>query len=160
MRLMQNPHPDTRETYRERLAPGLWLLVTIALAGPMVSLVLTPLDPSLALAVGAIVSLVLVTLSIVLSPTVRVVDGVLHAGRAHIDAVWLGEPREFSGEEARARRSHQIARDGWNLLRGGIDGVVVVPVTDPDDPVSSWTISSRTPNRLAAAISSARAVRR
>lgn len=160
MRLMQNTHTDTRETYRERLSPGLWLLVTIALAGPMVSLVLTPLDASLALLAGGVVSLVLVTLSITLSPTIRIVDGTLHAGRAHIDAVWLGEPQEFSGEDARARRTHQIARDGWNLLRGGIDGLIVVPVTDPNDPVSSWTISSRTPDRLAAAIRSARAPRR
>ncbi|QMU98793.1 DUF3093 family protein [Microbacterium esteraromaticum] len=156
---MQNTRPDTRETYRERLAPGLWLLVTIALAGPMVSLVLTPLDASLALMVGAVVSLVLVAASVVLSPTVRVSDGVLYAGRAHIDATWLGDPQDFIGEEARARRTHQIARDGWNLLRGGVDGVVVVPVTDPDDPVSSWTLSSRTPDRLAAAIRSARAER-
>ncbi|MEV7620833.1 DUF3093 domain-containing protein [Microbacterium sp. NPDC089321] len=156
MRLMQNTRPDTRETYRERLAPGLWLLVTIALAGPMVSLVLTPLDPSLALVVGGAVSLVLVILSVALSPTIRVADGVLHAGRAHIDARWLGDPEYFSGEDARARRTHAIDKDGWNLLRGGIDGVVVVPITDPDDPVTSWTISSRTPDRLAAAIRTAR----
>lgn len=156
MRLMQNTRPDSRETYRERLSPGLWLLVTIALAGPMVSLVLTPLDASIALIAGAAVSLLLVTLSIALSPTVRVVDGVLHAGRAHIDARWLGEPEEFSGSDARARRTHAIDRDGWNLLRGGIDGVVIVPITDPDDPVSSWMLSSRTSDRLAAAIRSAR----
>jgi hypothetical protein len=156
---MQNTRSDTRETYRERLAPGLWLLVTIALAGPMVSLTLTPPDPSLALIVGGAVSLVLVTLSIALSPVVRVADGVLYAGRAHIDAGWLGEPQEFRGEDARARRTHEIARDGWNLLRGGIDPVVVVPITDPADPVNSWTISSRTPDRLAAAIRTARAGR-
>jgi len=34
--------------------------------------------------------------------------------------------------------------------------VVIVPITDPDDPVSSWMLSSRTPDRLAAAIRSAR----
>ncbi|GAA2890484.1 hypothetical protein GCM10010455_11170 [Microbacterium esteraromaticum] len=152
---MQNTRPDTRETYRERLAPGLWLLVTIALAGPMVSLVLTPLDPSLALVVGGAVSLALVTLSVALSPRIRVADGVLHAGRAHVDARWLGDAEHFSGEDARARRTHAIDKDGWNLLRGGIDGVVVVPITDPDDPVKSWTISSRTPDRLAAAIRTA-----
>ena len=156
MRLMQNTRPATRETYRERLAPGMWLLVTIALAGPMVSLVLTPLDPSVALIVGAAVALVLVTLSIALSPTIRIADGVLHAGRAHIDARWLGEPQDLGGEDARARRTHQIDREGWNLLRGGIDGVVIVPITDPDDPVSSWMLSSRTTDRLAAAIRSAR----
>ncbi|WP_336645581.1 DUF3093 family protein [Microbacterium sp. USHLN186] len=156
MRLMQNIRPDVRESYRERLSPGLWLLVTIALAGPMVALVLTPLDANLALAVGAVVSLLLVALSIALSPTVRVADGVLYAGRARIDVRWLGEPEHFTGEQARVRRTHGIARDGWNLLRGGVDGVVVVPLTDPADPVHSWTISSRTPDRLAAAIRAAR----
>ncbi|PJI51720.1 hypothetical protein CTI14_54765, partial [Methylobacterium radiotolerans] len=42
MRLMQNPATDARPRYHERLAPSLWLLVTIALAGPMVSLIFVP----------------------------------------------------------------------------------------------------------------------
>jgi len=156
---MQNTAANTRETYRERLTPGLWLIATIALAGPMISLVLTPFDSALALIVGAAVALALVALSISLSPTIRVADGRLYAGRAHIDAAWLGEPEEFRGEDARARRTHLIDRSGWNLLRGGIDGLVVVANIDPADPVSSWTISSRTPDRLAAAIRDARRAR-
>ncbi|UNK72401.1 DUF3093 family protein [Microbacterium sp. H1-D42] len=156
MRLMQNTERDAREIYRERLTPSLWMLVTIALAGPMVSLVFTPISSNAALFIGAAVSLVLVVLSIVLSPTVRVAGTVLRVGRAHIDARWLGEPEDFTGEDARNRRTRDIARDGWNFLRGGADGVVVVPVTDPDDPMNSWTISTRTPDRLAAAIRAAR----
>jgi hypothetical protein len=38
------------------------------------------------------------------------------------------------------------------LLRGGIDGVVTIPLADPDDPTPSWVISTRTPDRLSAAI--------
>jgi len=107
--------------------------------------------------IGGVVSLGLVTLSILASTRLKVVGTVLHAGRAHIDVTWLGEPKEFSGEQARAKRTHDFARDGWHLLRGGIDGMVVMPVTDPDDPARSWTISSRTPDRLAAAIRTAQA---
>lgn len=157
MRLMQNVDHDAREIYRERLTPSLWMLVTIALAGPMVTLTLTPINATLALAIGAAVSLVLVALAIAASPRISVTGSVLRAGRAHIDARWLGEPTEHSGEDARAKRTHEIARDGWNLLRGGIEGLVIVPVTDPDDPANSWTISTRTPDRLAAAIRLARA---
>lgn len=157
MRLMQNTERATSETYRERLTPSLWMLVTIALAGPMVSLVFVPVGAEFALLLGAAVSLVLVSLSIALSPKLRVVGTVLHAGRAHIDARWLGEPEEFVGDDARDRRTRDIARDGWHLLRGGIDGVIVVPLTDPADPMRSWTLSTRTPDRLAAAIRDARA---
>lgn len=157
MRLMQNTDQNARELYSERLTPSLWMLVAIALVGPMVALTLTPLNSTLALAIGAVVSLLLVLLSIFASTRLRVVGTVLHAGRAHIDVKWLGEPQNFTGEDARARRTHDIARNGWNLLRGGVDGVLVVPVTDPDDPMRSWTISSRTPDRLAAAIRTAQA---
>lgn len=156
MRLMQNTEQDASETYRERLTPSLWMLVTIALGGPMVALVFAPIAPTVALVIGAIVSVILVALSILLSPTVRVAGTVLHVGRAHIDARWLGAPAEFTGSDARDRRTRDIARDGWHFLRGGVDGLVIVPVTDPADPMNSWTISTRTPDRLAAAIRTAR----
>lgn len=159
MRLMQNDDRGAREIYRERLAPGLWMLVTIALAGPMAVLVFIPVGATIALVIGAVVSLLLVTLSIVASPVVRVAGRTLYAGRAHIDADWLGEPQAFTGDDARAKRTRDIDRDGWHLIRGGIDGLVVIPITDPGDPVGSWTISSRTPDRLEAAIRAARHAR-
>jgi len=156
---MQNTSPETRDLYRERLSPSLRMLVVIALAGPMVALVFAPIAASAALVAGAAVSLLLVLLAVLLAPVVRVQGTVLHAGRAHIDARWLGEPEQFTAEDARDRRTRDIARDGWHLIRGGIDGLVIVPITDPDDPMRSWTISSRTPDRLSAAIRAARSAR-
>lgn len=145
-----------RPRYRERLTPSLWMLITIALAGPMVSLVFVPIGATLALVLGGVVSLLLVTASILLSPVIEVDGTVLRAGRAHIDAHWLADAAPRTGEEARRARGPELPRDGWHLLRGGVDGVVVVPLTDPDDPHHTWTLSSRTPDRLAAAIRSAR----
>ena len=63
--------------------------------------------------------------------------------------------RALTGEEARQARGPALPARGWHLIRGGIDGVVVVPDIDQDDPVDTWTISSRTPDRLAAAIRAA-----
>ncbi|MFC4139352.1 MULTISPECIES: DUF3093 domain-containing protein [unclassified Microbacterium] len=148
--------PATRPHYRERLTPSLWMLITIALAGPMVALVFVPVGATLALALGAVVSLLLVAAGILLSPVIEVDGTVLRAGRAHIDARWLGDAVHRTGEEAKRARGPELPHDGWHLVRGGIDGVVIVTLTDPDDPHGTWTISSRTPDRLAAAIRAAR----
>jgi hypothetical protein len=156
MRLMQNPATDARAHYRERLSPSLWLLVTVAVAGPMVSLVFVPVGSTIALVLGAAVSALLVLGFIAATPVVSVEDGVLRAGRAHIDVRHLGEPRALVGDEARQARGPGLPARGWHLIRGGIDGIVVVPNLDADDPVDTWTISTRTPDRLAAAICAAR----
>lgn len=156
MRLMQNPATDARPRYHERLAPSLWLLVTIALAGPMVSLIFVPVGSTFALLLGGAVSALLVVAAIALAPVVSVQDDVLRAGPAHIDVRYLGEPMALTGEDARSARGPELPARGWHLIRGGIDGVVVVPNTDEADPVVAWTISTRTPDRLAAAIRAAR----
>ena len=154
---MQNPTPDAPVRYRERLSPSLWLLVTAAVVAPMVTLTFTPLGSLLALFIGAGAAVVLIASLIAASPSVRVAGTVLQAGRAHIDARWLGDVVAVSGDAARAARGPAIAGRGWHLIRGGIDGLVIVENIDPDDPVTSWTISTRTPDRLAAAIQNARA---
>jgi hypothetical protein len=153
---MQNPTTDARPRYRERLTPSLWLLVTVALAGPMVSLIFVPVGSTVALVSGAAVSALLVFAFIAITPVVSVEGGELRAGRAHIDARFLGEPIALSGAEARQARGPDLPARGWHLIRGGIDGVVVVPNVDEDDPVVAWTISTRTPDRLAAAIRAAK----
>lgn len=154
---MQIPMTDTRTRYRERLSPSLWLLVTAAVAAPMLALTFTPLGSLPALLIGAAVAVLLIAALIAGSPGIRIDGTVLRAGRAHIDVRWLGEVEEFTGEEARAARGSALPARGWHLIRGGIDGVVVVQNTDPDDPATSWTISSRTPDRLGAAIRAAQA---
>lgn len=149
---MQNIDPDTRIRYRERLSPSLWLLVTVALAGPMVALIAVPAGSTIALVAGAAVSALLVIAVIAVTPVVTVEDDILRAGRAHIEVRHLGTPTPLIAEDARQARGPGLPARGWHLIRGGIDGLVVVPNIDPDDPVDAWTISSRTPDRLAAAI--------
>ncbi len=142
----------TRSDYRERLGPSLWILVAAALAAPMAALVFTPIDTTLALVVGACVGVALIALLIAAAPVVEVRDGELRAGRAHIGVEFLGDPEVHVGEDARHARGAGLDARSWHLIRGGIDGVVVIPVTDVDDPTSAWVISSRTPDRLSAAV--------
>ncbi|MFJ6652367.1 DUF3093 domain-containing protein [Microbacterium sp. NPDC091313] len=139
-------------SYHERLSPSLWALVAAAVCGPMAALVFTPIDRTLALTAGVVVGVGLVVALIALSPVVEVRDGVLHAGPARIDVDLLGDPVATAGQEARAARGPRMDGRSWVLVRGGIDGVLTIPVLDPDDPTPSWVVSTRTPDRLAAAI--------
>jgi hypothetical protein len=149
--------PSSAPLYRERLTPSLWALVAAAVVAPMAALVFAPFDSTLALVIGAIVGAAALTLLIVLSPRVTVSHGMLRAGRAHIDVSLLGQPVALTAEAARTARGQGLDARAWHLIRGGIDGLIVVPNIDPDDPVPIWAISSRTPDRLAAAILTAQA---
>lgn len=153
---MHIPVTNTLRRYRERLSPSLPFFVAICLAGPMVSLSFIPVGSVIALVLGVVATVVIIVLAVLASPIISVEGTRLRAGRAQIDAHWLGEPAELTGPEARNARGPGLDRSGWHLIRGGIDGIVVVPITDPADPVTTWTISTRTPDRLVAAIERAR----
>lgn len=141
--------------YRERLTPSLWTLLSATLVAPMVSLVFVPLDPTVALLAGMLVGIGVLALLVLSSPVVAVRDGELRVGRAHIPVRLLGAPEQLRGAEARQGRGPGLGRNDWHLLRGGIDALVRVPVMDPDDPVDQWVFSTRTPDRVAAAITRA-----
>lgn len=155
---MQNPKRHVRALYKEQLTPSLWAMLAAAVAGPMVALTFTPVNAAVAMILGLVATVLIIGSFILLAPRVQVQDRELRAGRARIDAAWLGEPRIFTGDEARHARGPGLSARGWHLIRGGIDGIVVVPNIDPQDPVNVWTISSRTPDRLAAAINAAREI--
>lgn len=138
--------------YRERLSPSLWVLVSAAVCGPMAALVLVPIAATISLAVGIAVSVGLVALLVAISPVVEIRDGMLRAGRARIPVQLLRAGAAFEGDAARSARGAGLDPRAWHLLRGGIDQVVVIPVEDPDDPTPYWIVSSRTPDRLAAAL--------
>ena len=150
-------HPAPRATYRERLSPSLWTLLSAAETAPMISLVFVPLDATVALIAGLAAAAAILTALVLASPVVEVRAGELRVGRAHIAAHLLGDPREFTGDEAREVRGPGLPRTAWHMFRGGIDGVVAVPVRDERDPVTVWVFSTRTPDRVSAAIRRAQA---
>ncbi|WP_345750159.1 DUF3093 domain-containing protein [Microbacterium rhizophilus] len=153
------PGSDARPLYRERLSPSLWILGGAAVVAPMAALVFVQYDRTLSLAIGLVVGVLVVAALILSSPVIEVSGGDLRAGRAHIDVALLGEPVALMDEDARTARGPGLDSRGWHLIRGGVVGIVVLPDLDPDDPVSSWTLSSRTPDRLAAAVRHAQSAR-
>lgn len=144
--------------YRERLSPSLWTLLGAAVAAPMTALVFAPLDATVSLVAGVLTAAGLLAALVLLAPVVEVRGGELRVGRAHIPVRHLGAASAVTGDEARLLRGPGLPRTAWHRLRGGIDGVVRVAVEDERDPVTEWVFSSRTPDRVCAAVRRAQRV--
>lgn len=86
---------------------------------------------------------------------VRVVDGVLHAGKASIRASELRSVQPLSREDTRRRLGPQADPAATTVTRGWIGPSVMVRLHNPH-PVPYWLISSRHPEDLAAALQQAR----
>lgn len=142
--------------YRERLLPSRGLLIALVLLIPATLLVFLPID----LIVGVIVAIGLYALScgtlILISPVIEVTSDLITVGRATLPISNAGEPEPFTGTEATAERGVRLDSRAWIVFRGGIDGVVKIPVIDETDPAPYWLISSRRPEQFVSAVSEAK----
>ncbi|MEU6007918.1 DUF3093 domain-containing protein [Streptomyces sp. NPDC047453] len=146
------------QPYEERLtAPRSWWLISLLL-GISCALILLPIGtlPMLGGLVGGTAAAAVVASSYG-SPRIRVVGGLLIAGEAKIPVTALGEAEVLDAEEARAWRTHKADTRAFLLLRAYIPGALRVIVTDPEDPTPYLYLSTREPERLAQALSAARA---
>jgi hypothetical protein len=136
-------------SYDERLtAPRSWWLISF-LVGLSMALIVLPFGtlPMLGGLVGG-TAVAAVAASSYGSLRIRVVNGLLIAGEAKIPVTALGEAHVLDPEEARAWRTYKADTRAFLLLR--------VEVTDPEDPTPYLYLSTREPERLAAAIEAAR----
>lgn len=143
--------------YDERLtAPRSWWLLPAA-AGLCLALILLRFGsvPGLVglvagVAVGA------VGLSSYGSARIRVVQGSLVVGDARIPVEALGEATALDREEAVAWRTVKADPRAFMLLRSYIPTALRVEIVDPADPTPYAYVSTREPQRLAAALAAAR----
>ncbi|MFE3635294.1 DUF3093 domain-containing protein [Streptomyces cellostaticus] len=143
--------------YEERLTtPRSWWLMSF-LVGVSFALVLLPFGtlPLLGGLVGGTAAAAVVA-SAYGSPRIRVVGDSLIAGEARVPVSALGDAQVLDPEEARAWRTYKADTRAFLLLRAYIPTALRVEVTDPEDPTPYLYLSTREPERLAAAIEAAR----
>ncbi|MEU2583484.1 DUF3093 domain-containing protein [Streptomyces avermitilis] len=143
--------------YEERLtAPRTWWL-TCFLVGVSMALILLPFGtlPLLGGLVGG-TAVAAVVASSYGSIRIRVVGDSLIAGDAKIPVSALGKAEIMDQEEARAWRTYKANPRAFMLLRSYIPTALRVEVTDPQDPTPYLYLSTREPERLAAALKAAR----
>jgi hypothetical protein len=103
-------------------------------------------------ATGVLVLLMVLLLWGYGSPRVEVEDGWLRAGRARISGEFLGDAESLDPEATRRVAGRDADARAYLLLRPYLKRAVRVSIRDARDPAPYWLVSTRDPERLAAAI--------
>ncbi|MBW4042456.1 MAG: DUF3093 domain-containing protein [Acidobacteria bacterium] len=128
---------------------------------PAIFIIFLPLTAPVIGGAAAVLVTAVVELALVVSaPIVAVGDGQLVAGAARIPVALTGATELFRGQEATAARGTGLDARAYTMFRGWVDPVLRVQVTDPDDPVPYWLLSTRRPEELMAAIEAERSASR
>lgn len=138
--------------YRERLWPAPWLFLATALVIPASLLVFLPISEIAGIVVAAVLYLGCVGLLFVAAPRIEVTATEFIAGKARVPLSLIGAVTTARGEDARQERGPRLDARAWLLIRGWVDPVVRIEITDPQDPTPYWLVSSRRPDALAAAL--------
>ena len=149
--------PQGATLHEERLLPGPGGWAALVGFAVVVGIALIPVDPLIGAVVAALVLLVLLVATTLGSPVVRVADGELKAGSAHIPVQLLGTPAVLDRAGITTALGPGSDARTHACLRAWIRGAVLIPVVDPEDPTPAWLVSSRRPTALATALGLARA---
>ena len=86
------------------------------------------------------------------SARIGVAGGELHAGRAHIPLVHVGEVVALEAADVRRIAGVDADARAHLLLRPYVKRGVRIDVTDPADPTPYWLVSCRRPDALVSAV--------
>lgn len=145
--------------HREKLWPAWWLWVVAVGIGASISIAFFPVG--VAYGAAALVVGVALCLSalIVTTPTLEITDEQLRVGRARIPQQDLGRAAAHRGDAAREQLGPGFDARSYQCIRGWIDPVLTVEVSDPQDPTPYWLFSTRHPESVLAALGSEEPVR-
>lgn len=143
--------------YRERLWPAPWMYIATALVIPASLLVFVPINQTAGVVVAIVLYAGCVTLMLLAAPSLTVTATEFVAGKARIPIGLVGAVTAHREADARQQRGPGLDARAWLLIRGWIDPVVRVPIDDPADPTPYWIVSTRQPEKLAAALTTAKA---
>ena len=144
---------DATVLFSEKLWPSFWIwLVAAGLSGAGI-LVFAPISIAAGITAAVVLFIILAVLLVLSTPTIQVTAGTLRVGRATIERRFVGDVEAFRGAEATAERGTRLNGLAFMCIRGWIDPVVRVEITDPSDRTPYWLASSRRPDQLIAALS-------
>ena len=134
-----------------------WVWVAVLLVAASGGLVVVKVAPRWASLLVAAACVAVAAWALVRSSaTVAIVGDELVAGRARIPVALLDTVEVLGSSEFAHLRGPGADARAYLCQRGWIPQGVRVEVADPQDPTPYWLVSSRQPNRLAAALEGAR----
>lgn len=148
---------DSPSSYRERLWPSPGLLIALLLILPAVAMVMTPINATFAIPVAIAMYLLIAGSLVLMSPVVQVEGGMLSAGSARVPVSALGDVQELDDASLRKTIGPGADARAYLLVRGFIHSGLRIEIVDSQDPTPYWVVTSRKPQRFAAAIEAAKA---
>jgi hypothetical protein len=149
-----NSTPSDAVLYNEKLWPNVWIwLVSAGLSGAGI-LVFAPISLAAGLTAAVVLFVIIAVLLVLSTPAITVTGSTLRVGRATIERRFVGSASAFRGAEATAERGTRLNGLAFLCIRGWIDPVVRMEITDPSDRTPYWLTSTRHPDQLIAALNS------
>ncbi len=131
--------------YQESLTPSWTFHLALLVVIPMGFGMLAPIN----IVAGYVAAFGFYALAIlgfvVFAPRIVVTESHLRAGRATIERALLGEATIV---EKNDRNSVLTDARSWKVIRAWIPRGLTIVVIDPNDPTSSWYVSTRNPEKL------------
>lgn len=150
----QQPNSGGRPAYAERLwVPVGWWVLTLLFALSLFIAVLFYLGPVWAIGAGLLVMVVMgVAFVRYGNLQIRVEADRLWVGAANVEWEYVADARPLDEPATRRRRGPDSDARAYLVLRPYLSRAVEVTISDDSDPTPYWLISTRSPQRLAAAI--------
>jgi hypothetical protein len=148
-----SPSASPSVVFREKLWPTPWVwIIAAGIAGAGI-LVFAPISAAAGYTAAAVLFAIMAVLLVLSTPTITVTQDALTVGRATIERRFVGGVQAFRAKEATAERGTRLNGLAYLCIRGWIDPVVRIEITDPSDRTPYWLTSTRRPEELTAALS-------
>lgn len=147
------PSAGTPAVFQERLWPNVWMWIIAVGVSSAGILVFAPITWAAGFTAAAVLFVIISVLLVVSTPSIVVTGETLTVGRATIERRFIGEVAAFRGGEATAQRGTKLNGLAYLCIRGWIDPVVRMEITDPSDRTPYWLTSTRRPEELVTVLS-------
>ena len=152
--LVTTPRRTRLPEFRERLSVPLrwWVQGVMFVATLWLALIVAVPGAWAWSATAAVLALMALAFVAYGSASIEVADGHLRAGRARVEATYLGAAEALDAEATRRTAGVDADARAFLLLRPYLKRAVKVEIRDPDDPTPYWLLCTRHPESLAAAL--------
>jgi hypothetical protein len=131
--------------YRERLLPGISFYIA-SLVIPVASyLICLAFSADIALYAALIIEVLLIALSVLASPSIRISEGLLKVRKASIPLELLGESEVISKADEFLERGRKLDPRAYVSFQVGVKTLIKVEIRDAADPTPYWLFATRNP---------------
>ena len=139
--------------FTEKLWPSAWIWIVVVCLSSAGILILAPISITAGIIAAIVLFAVMTSLLVLSTPSIIVDRDTVQVGRASIQREFVGSVAVFRKDEATAERGTRLNGLAYLCLRGWIDPVIRIEITDPADRTPYWLASTRRLDELLKALS-------